>query len=278
LPDLRTTSPNNRRVGRIIRDVPHTADASADAPRLILEVPAYEKGNDPHPHNSAELESLYERFPWLYAFCRDHLFRDDTEKIALALWPAGIPREGANVVEFGCGPGFYARRLAGYSGRLRVTGIDRSARQLHRARAASSKVENCRFEVGDVLDLHLPAASADAIISSRLFLIISGSEREQVISEMHRVLRPGGRCFIAEPRSALRAAVPLAAMRLIARLTNLRAKLNRSGKARRYREPENISVLDEKGFEALVGSQPWKETRLWQDIWYQYAVCEKDQE
>lgn len=29
-----------------------------------------------------EKESLFERFHWLYAFCREHLFRDDTEQIA----------------------------------------------------------------------------------------------------------------------------------------------------------------------------------------------------
>ncbi len=223
---------------------------------------------DPHPHNSAELESLYERFPWLYAFCRDHLFRDDTEKIALALWPAGIPREGANVIEFGCGPGFYARRLAGYSGRLRVTGIDRSARQLHHARIASSQLENCNFELGDVLALDHPGAGTDAVISSRLFLIVS--DREQALAEMHRVLRPGGRCFIAEPRSALRATVPLSAMRLLARLANLYG-----GHPRRYKEPGKISVLDTGRFRTLIESQPWREARYRQDMWYQYAVCEK---
>jgi arsenite methyltransferase len=81
-----------------------------------------------------EPESLYERFPWLYAFCRDHLFRDDTEKIATSLWPAGGHVEGDSLLELGCGPGFYARRLAARYEHLQVTGIDRSGRQLLRAR------------------------------------------------------------------------------------------------------------------------------------------------
>ncbi|CAN5698166.1 hypothetical protein BH18ACT11_BH18ACT11_27840 [soil metagenome] len=214
-----------------------------------------------------ELESLYERFPWLYAVCRDHLFRDDTEKIADALWPTGTPPEGSSLLELGCGPGFYARRLAACFGHLRVTGIDRSSEQLRRAREAASQLGNCTFEEGDVLSLDRPASSVNVVVVSRLFIVLS--ERKQVIEEMHRVLRPGGRCFVAEPRSAIRANVPLYALRLRARLSHL------YGTPGSYREPGKISVMTPGEFGALIGTQPWASTRLWQDTWYQYAVCEK---
>ena len=217
-----------------------------------------------------EPESLYERFPWLYSFCRDHLFRDDTMKIVAALWPSGIPRSGSNLLEIGCGPGFYARRLAEYSQRLTVTGIDRSARQLRSARtlAASQRLDNCTFEEDDARAITRPDNSVDAVVVSRLFIILL--ERKQVISEIHRVLRPGGRCFIAEPRSALRAAVPLRALRLLASAENLY-----DGGSRDYREPIAVSVLNSSEFGSLVYSQPWNSVQRWQDIWYQYAVCEK---
>ena len=55
---------------------------------------------------------LFEDCAWLYAFCREHLFRDHTEEIAQALFPDGVPSESMSVLEVGCGPGFYARRLA----------------------------------------------------------------------------------------------------------------------------------------------------------------------
>src|SRR5918999_1236851 len=127
-----------------------------------------------HPTGD-ELESLYERFPRLYAFCRDYVFRDNTEKIATALWPAGGPSEGDSLLELGCGPGFYARHLAARFGNLQVTGIDRSEGQLHRARsrAAADRLQNCTFEEGDALALERPMSSVDAVVVSRLFIVLA---------------------------------------------------------------------------------------------------------
>lgn len=214
-------------------------------------------------------ESLFERYPWLYAFCRDHLFRDDTEKMALALLPNGVPPAGGDLLELGCGHGFYARRLAGTFDRLRVVGVDRARQLLDRADrlAAASGLENCRFVNADARALPMVEGSFDAVVVSRLFTILP--EHGQVLAEMHRVLKPGGRCFIAEPRSALRAAIPLRAMQALAGVALLR------GRPWDYREPAGVSVLDAEGFRALVESQPWRVVRRWQDVWYQYAVCEK---
>ena len=231
-----------------------------------------------------EIESLYERFPWLYAICRDHLFRDDTEKIIASLWPAGSPSSGETLLELGCGPGFYARRLAARFEHLEVTGIDRSERQLGRARKAAqgethrearrgrrseAGLGNCIFEQGDASALERPSDSADAVVVSRLFFILS--ERERAISEIHRVLKPGGRCFIAEPRSALRASAPLRAMWVLAALSALGSKPYRE-----YWEIEGATVLGAGEFRELIGSRPWRRERCWKDRWYQYALCEKD--
>jgi arsenite methyltransferase len=207
-----------------------------------------------------EPESLYERFPWLYAFCRDHLFRDDTKKIVASLWSTGDPSDGDSLLELGCGPGFYARRLAARFGNLHVTGIDGSERQLHgaRSRAAAHCLQNCTFEEGDALAPSRPTSSVEAVVVSRLFIVLA-AEGDRVIDEMHRVLKPGGRCFVAEPRSAIRAAVPLRALRLRARLAEL------YGSPGSYRGPGKISVMTSDEFGVLIRSRPWAITRLWRD-------------
>src|SRR5215213_3136310 len=98
-------------------------------------------------------DSLFDRFAWLYVFFRERLFRDDTQRIIHALWPAGRPKAGARVLEVGCGPGFYSCELAGRFPTTRVIGVDRSTRQLQWARKKARRrgLSNCRFETDDVL-------------------------------------------------------------------------------------------------------------------------------
>jgi arsenite methyltransferase len=80
--------------------------------------------------NRDQSESLFEHVAWLYAFFREHLFRDDTDRMITALWPSGQPTSGTELIEFGCGPGFYSRRLAQPFPQISVTGVDRSENQL----------------------------------------------------------------------------------------------------------------------------------------------------
>ncbi len=219
---------------------------------------------------SDERDSLFDRFHWLYAFCREHLFRDDTKRIAETLWPAAPPPAASRLLEIGCGPGFYSCGLAQHFAQLQVTGIDRAEQQLQRARAraAERQLTNCHFERADVLALAWPRPTFHAVIASRLFTILP--QREQALAEMYRVLRPGGRCFIAEPRSMVRAAIPLHLMWLGARLIGFCRESPGS-----YREPRQIAIMDKPEFRALIASQPWRRVRHAHDTWYQYAVCEK---
>lgn len=216
-----------------------------------------------------EVQSLFERFSWVYAFCRERVFRDDTDLIAAVLWGGSLPDAGCRLLDLGCGPGFYALRLAGRYTGLRVLGIDRSARQLGRARAlaAARCLDNCSFEQADVGALSLADGVAGVLVASRLFMILP--EPELALREMYRVLRPGGRAFIAEPRAGLRAGAPLRALWLLAQLRAL------GGGAVLYDEPRTARVLGTEEFEALINSQPWRHVRVWRDASYQYAVCEK---
>ena len=215
---------------------------------------------------SDQADSLFERFAWLYIFCREKLFRDDTNRIIAALWLKAPPAKNTQLIELGCGPGFYSCRLAAQFPQLSVLGVDRSRKQLEWAqqKGQSLGLTNCKFERVNVLALSSASDRFDVLLASRLLTILPA--REKAVAEMFRVLRPGGRCFLAEPRYTFWASLPLFAMWMLASLTRYK-----NG----YREPRRASVLSHRAFENLFATQPWKRVSAWQDGRYQYALCEK---
>lgn len=211
-------------------------------------------------------DSLFDRLAWVYVFFRERIFRDDSDRIIEALWPEGRPPAGTNLIELGCGPGFYSYELATRFPELSVIGVDRSACQLQWARRKTRTLpaKNCRFASDDVLNLSFAAESFDSLIAARLFTVLP--QQKRAVAEMHRVLRPGGRCLIAEPRYAFWASLPLLAMWLLAHAT---------GMNNGCREPKRAKVLSGDAFKNLFASQPWRSIETWQDGRYQYALCEK---
>ncbi len=226
----------------------------------------YDVGSLIRTENESDARSLFEDCAWLYAFCREHLFRDHTEEIAQALFPNGVNLGSVSVLEVGCGPGFYSRRFAQRFPSLRVLGIDRSSRLVSRARAraSSNELTNCLFLEGDVECLSAYFQAVDAVISSRLLLVVSN--RRIVVAEMFRVLKPGGRLFLAEPTANFKTQLPLSAMRLVTRLMR---------SWRRQRLPTSAEILASQDFEELVRSQPWKNVSIQMYGDYQCAICEK---
>ena len=240
--------------------LPKTAEISGVVPRQISSLGNLEQ------RRSDQSESLFERFAWLYIFCREKLFRDDTERIIAGLWPNWRPRRETRLIELGCGPGFYSCRLARRFPQLSVLGVDSSEKQLKWARekVRAQGLANCTFERFNVLALSHNDESFDNLIASRLLTILP--IREKAVAEMFRILRPGGKCFIAEPRYSFWASLPLFAMWMLAGVTRYE-----NG----YREPRRASVLSQAAFKRLFATQPWKDVRTWQDGRYQYALCEK---
>ena len=222
---------------------------------------------NPTGRTPAQPDSLFERCAWFYALCREYLFRDHTPEIVQSLFPDDPPVPGTHLLELGCGPGFYACRLSEELPRIRTTGIDLSHNLIRRAesRARKFRLPNCSFEHADAHALPYPTGSIDAIVVSRLFLIVP--DKEGIVGEVFRVLRPGGRCFIAEPTSGFRTRFPLAFLWLLSRLT--------TSPAGKYREPQQADVMSRPDFEALIATQPWGSMKLEADHWYQYAVCQK---
>jgi ubiquinone/menaquinone biosynthesis C-methylase UbiE len=211
-------------------------------------------------------DSLFEHFAWLYILCREKLFRDDTTRMIETLWPHGRPKPGAKLIELGCGPGFYSCNFAERFPEIEVVGVDRSPKQLAWAREKRNRLglTNCRFKSDNVLALSLADESFDVLIASRLFTVLPN--RRRAVAEMHRVLRSGGRCFIAEPRWAFWASIPLFMMWVLAGMTRF---------TNGYREPTRARVLSTREMNRLFATQPWRRVETWREGRYQYALCEK---
>jgi len=108
-------------------------------------------------------------------------------------------RAGEHVLDVGCGTGGGVRAMASsVPGVGRVVGLDLSETMIAEARERTLKSEAAaapvEFVLGDAHAMPFPDGTFDAAYSTRVFEIIGDPRR--VLSEMARVLRPGGRLAV----------------------------------------------------------------------------------
>jgi SAM-dependent methyltransferase len=117
----------------------------------------------------------------------------------------GLPTEfakikaGDTVIDLGSGAGndvFVARHEAGGTGR--VIGVDFTPAMIDKARrnAETLGYTNVEFVQGDIEDMPLPDAIADVVISNCVLNLVP--DKPAVLSEIHRVLKPGGHFSISD--------------------------------------------------------------------------------
>ena len=105
---------------------------------------------------------------------------------------------GAKLLDAGCGRGYAALQLAKKNPEAQVTGIDYSRRQVRAARKFQEKrgIGNCAFEQGNVMNIRGTDAAYDAAVS--IGSIKHWPDAVRGISEIRRVLKPGGLLWISE--------------------------------------------------------------------------------
>ena len=111
----------------------------------------------------------------------------------------GLLERGELVLDLGSGAGtdsLVAAQMVGPEGR--VTGIDMTTQMLAKARAAAADagMTNVEFVEGEVETLPFAEESFDVVISNGVIDLVP--DKDAVFSEIHRVLRPGGRIQVAD--------------------------------------------------------------------------------
>lgn len=120
-------------------------------------------------------------------------------RIGLALDQLGDKRarwRAPRVLDFGCGIGAAAARLAERLPEALVAGIDPSSESI--AAASAMQAPRTEFFVSTSTRLPFEDASFDLVYSNGTFHHIPHADHAAILAELRRVLRPGGDLFIFE--------------------------------------------------------------------------------
>jgi arsenite methyltransferase len=114
-------------------------------------------------------------------------------------WMLGRVEPGETVLDLGCGAGtdlLVAAQMTGSSGR--VIGVDMTASMLATARASADAMGMRNVELHEALIEAVPVkdGSVDVVISNGVIDLVP--DKDAVLDEIDRVLRPGGRLQIAD--------------------------------------------------------------------------------
>lgn len=121
---------------------------------------------------------------------------DYRRELALADLPT--LREGARVLDAGCGSGIVTRHLARTHPGCEVIGCDASGLRVQQAKALSAGVPRLRFEHADLGRLEYPDGHFDLIICRYVFQHLPAATRVAALAEFRRCLAPGGKLVVID--------------------------------------------------------------------------------
>ncbi|MGH6925772.1 MAG: class I SAM-dependent methyltransferase [Propylenella sp.] len=99
-------------------------------------------------------------------------------------------RPDMEVLEFGCGTGSTAIAHAPYVKHILAIDVSSKMIEIARRKAEAAKVENVTFRQADIDELSVPDQTFDVVMGHSILHLVA--DRDAVISEVYRVLKPGG--------------------------------------------------------------------------------------
>jgi len=147
-------------------------------------------------------EALYNRASMDWQRSEPVLLSDYTARPFLLNWC--MPVEGLNVLDLGCGEGYFARHLA-QRGAGTIQAMDLSPEMVKRATEEEARdPRNISYSCGSATDLsRFETGSFDVVVAVFLFNYLTKAQSEQTMCEVARVLRKGGRFIFAVPHPSL---------------------------------------------------------------------------
>lgn len=114
-----------------------------------------------------------------------------------AVLQALAPRSAERIIDIGSGPGLMAVELAEVVGeRGKVCGVDTSESMIAISNARRADRQWLEFRLSDATTLPYPAQSFDGAVCVQVLEYVK--EIGRALSELYRVLRPGGRAVIVD--------------------------------------------------------------------------------
>ncbi|MDD1720016.1 MAG: class I SAM-dependent methyltransferase [Methanoregulaceae archaeon] len=136
---------------------------------------------------------FWERSAGFYDTGIDRVFGNSMRRIFLDTLQEEQPKLG-RTVEFGCGTGYYTPVLARLSEKVVATDI--ADRMLDRTRERTRDIPTVTVQKENCEKTTFPSASFDTAFLGLTLHLVNGPA---TLSEMHRILKPGGRLLLTVP-------------------------------------------------------------------------------
>jgi len=148
-------------------------------------------GTDTERHRNTELHTSRFSF-WIITLMHDNPLLRIIRNPYKLLMAAGL-KEGQKVLEVGCGPGFFtipAAKIVGEEGLIYAIDVNPFAVRRVKKKIAKEGLRNVKPSITNASNTGLPESSIDLAFLFGLRYVAGGLGN--VMSEIHRILKPGG--------------------------------------------------------------------------------------